>query len=121
MAAKSSSTRASGPTKRRPSTKALTRSGTPTSSAKKKTSSRESTSSAGANAKSAPESDHFRSAKNRAERILRDPEATRKLADAADKKADAKRGRRMKEVMTELRALIRIIRAYANGSYRAVS
>lgn len=71
--------------------------------------------------KSAPQGRHFGRARNRAERVLQDPEASRKLADAADRKLDKKSRGKIKEVLSDVKALIRLIRAYANGEYRAIS
>jgi uncharacterized membrane protein YkvA (DUF1232 family) len=72
-------------------------------------------------AKSAPKPKHFEQAKTRAEKVLNDPSATKKLLDAAEKKSSAKKSRRFSEVREQLKALLRLIRAYANGDYRAIS
>jgi len=77
--------------------------------------------SAQAKAKSAPKSKHFAQAKVRAEKVLKDPEAARKLVAAADKKSGAARGGKIAEMRDHIAALLRLIRAYAKGDYRAIS
>jgi uncharacterized membrane protein YkvA (DUF1232 family) len=72
-------------------------------------------------AKSAPKSMRFEQAKTRAEKVLNDPSATKKLLDAAEKKSSRTKSRRFSEVREQLKALLRLIRAYANGDYRAIS
>jgi uncharacterized membrane protein YkvA (DUF1232 family) len=72
-------------------------------------------------ARKAPRSKDFEEVRNRAERVLRDPEAATKLADAAEKKADGKKGGALTEIITETKALIRLVRAYVKNEYRAVS
>jgi uncharacterized membrane protein YkvA (DUF1232 family) len=71
-------------------------------------------------AKEAPKSEDFEQARTRAERLLRDPEATAKLADAAETKAKSEKGP-LKDVLDDVKALIRLVRAYASGTYRSVS
>lgn len=68
----------------------------------------------------AKDSDHFGKARNRAERLLRDPEAAERLADDAEEKIAKKRSKKLTEVIHDVRALIRLIRAYAAGDYRAI-
>ena len=69
----------------------------------------------------APESKEFEEARTRAERFLHDPEAAEKLADKAETKVRGKRGGALSKVISEIRALIRLLRAYVTGEYRAVS
>jgi uncharacterized membrane protein YkvA (DUF1232 family) len=69
----------------------------------------------------APKSKEFEEARTRAERFLHDPEATQKLADKADSKVEGKKGGALGKVITETKALIRLVRAYVTGEYRAVS
>jgi uncharacterized membrane protein YkvA (DUF1232 family) len=66
-------------------------------------------------------SKHSEQAKTRAEKVLNDPSATKKLLDAAEKKSSGAKSRRFSEVRGQLKALLRLIRAYANGDYRAIS
>ena len=64
---------------------------------------------------------HFEQAKTRAEKVLKDPSATKRLLDAAEKKSSGEKSRRFSEVREQLKTLLRLIRAYANGDYRAIS
>jgi uncharacterized membrane protein YkvA (DUF1232 family) len=75
----------------------------------------------GRKAKKAPESTQFEEARTRAERLLHDPEAAEKLAASAETKVQGKRGGALNKVMMETRALIRLLRAYVTGEYRAVA
>lgn len=68
----------------------------------------------------APRSAHFGKARNRAEQVLRDPGATERLADEAEKKINKKRAGKLSEVIEEVRTLIRLLRAFAAGEYRAI-
>lgn len=72
-------------------------------------------------AKSATKSKHFSEARTRAERVLRDPEATEKLLGAAEKRTEGKRAGKLAKVAGELKAMLRLVKAYATGDYRAIS
>jgi uncharacterized membrane protein YkvA (DUF1232 family) len=52
-------------------------------------------------------------------RLMSDPEATKQLADEAEKKAKGATGP-LRDILGEVKALIRLVRAYASGTYRAV-
>jgi uncharacterized membrane protein YkvA (DUF1232 family) len=69
----------------------------------------------------APKSKGFEEARTRAERFLHDPESAQKLADKAESKVEGKKGSTLGKVITETKALIRLVRAYVTGEYRAVS
>ena len=69
-------------------------------------------------AKRAPKSKHFEQAKTRAGRLLSDPKATKKLLDSAESKM--KKPSRLDEVADELKALLRLVRFYIAGDYRAI-
>ena len=69
----------------------------------------------------APKSKDFEQARTRAERFLHDPDAAGKLADQAESKVGGKRGSAFSKVIEETKALIRLMRAYVTGEYRAVS
>ena len=67
-------------------------------------------------------SGHFGKARNRAERLLRDPEGASKLTDDAESKiSEKKKDGRLATVIDDVRTLIRLVRAYTSGEYRAVS
>lgn len=53
--------------------------------------------------------------------MLHDPDATETLVDAAEKRTEGKRAAKLSRVMKELKAMLRLVRAYARGDYRAVS
>ena len=72
-------------------------------------------------AKDAPTSSHFSQARGRAERLLRDPDATDRLVEEASKRTKDKRSAKLGQVIEELRAMLRLVPAYAKGDYRAVS
>ena len=74
-----------------------------------------------ARAKEAAQSKHFSQARTRAQRLLHDADATEKLVDEAEKRTDGRRAGKLKKVMNELKAMLRLVRAYAKGDYRAVS
>jgi uncharacterized membrane protein YkvA (DUF1232 family) len=57
----------------------------------------------------------------RAKRILKDPEALARLAQKAEDKAAGSGAGPLAGVADELKALLRLIRAYARGDYRKVS
>ncbi|MDY6905099.1 MAG: DUF1232 domain-containing protein [Thermodesulfobacteriota bacterium] len=62
----------------------------------------------------------YEKARSRAEAYIKSPDELRKLADDAREKASGKKGP-LNEVWESLMACLRMIRAYANGSYRQVS
>lgn len=64
---------------------------------------------------------HLEHAKARAIKILADREATEKLVDAAEKKTNREKSGRLNAVWQQTTALLRLLRAYAVGEYRAVS
>lgn len=55
----------------------------------------------------------------RAKRCAGDADRTRRLVDAAEKKAGLRKGR-LSSLFGALSALLRLVRAWVNGSYRAV-
>jgi uncharacterized membrane protein YkvA (DUF1232 family) len=63
----------------------------------------------------------FAQAQRRARRILNDPEQLFQLAKKAEGKAGALSSGPMSGVLDDLKALLRLIRAYAKGDYRKVS
>lgn len=71
--------------------------------------------------KTAPKSGHFEKARTRAERLLRDPDAVERLANEAEAKAAKKKAGKLSAVLDDVRALIRLVRAYARGDYRAIA
>jgi uncharacterized membrane protein YkvA (DUF1232 family) len=77
--------------------------------------------SAGARAKSAPKSRYFSAARDRAERLLRDPEATETLLGAAQTRTRGMRAGKLSKVMNELKAMLRLVKAYVSGEYKAVA
>ncbi|MFO7753232.1 MAG: YkvA family protein [Desulfobacteraceae bacterium] len=62
----------------------------------------------------------YKKAKNRAAEYIRSPVELRKLVDDAQEKAGEKKGP-LDEVRESLSTCLRLIRAYADGSYRQVS
>jgi uncharacterized membrane protein YkvA (DUF1232 family) len=74
----------------------------------------------GGAAEGAPRSHDFEQARNRADRLLRDPDAAQRLADRAEQRAEREDGP-LKGVINDVRALIRLVRAYVRGDYRAVA
>jgi uncharacterized membrane protein YkvA (DUF1232 family) len=72
-------------------------------------------------AKSAPRSRYFSAARDRAERLLRDPEATETLLGAAQTRAQGMRAGKLSRVMNELKAMLRLVKAYVTGEYKAVA
>ena len=61
----------------------------------------------------------FRSARERALACVKSPQKLNQLLDRALKKSEGRRGR-LAEVWDSLRACLRLLRAYANGSYREI-
>jgi uncharacterized membrane protein YkvA (DUF1232 family) len=64
---------------------------------------------------------HLEHAKVRAMKVLADREATEKLVDAAERKTNREKSGRLNAVWQQTTALLRLLRAYAVGEYRAVS
>jgi len=64
-------------------------------------------------------SSYFRTARDRALACLKSPQKLNQLLDRALKKSEGRRGR-LVEVWDSLRACLRLLRAYANGSYRDI-
>ena len=62
----------------------------------------------------------YEKATNRAGEYIKDPEKLGKLIDNATGKANQRKGP-LKEVWNSLMACFRLIKAYANGSYRKIS
>ncbi len=62
----------------------------------------------------------YEKAKSRAEEYINSPDKLRTLADQAGKKASEKQGPFL-EVWASFMACLRLIKAYASGSYRQVS
>lgn len=60
-----------------------------------------------------------RRARSRAERLRDDPDAARRTAEKALRKAQKNRGR-LSEVWEELTALLRLVEAWATGAYREI-
>ena len=56
-------------------------------------------------------------ARTRAEALAGDPKKTRRILDAATRKADRRRGP-LKGALEDLQALIRMVRAWISGTYR---
>jgi uncharacterized membrane protein YkvA (DUF1232 family) len=73
----------------------------------------------GAKAQFAAQSKVFKKAQREARKVLKDPKEADKLASAAEEKA-AKFSGPLKDVLGDLRALIRLIRAYSKGEYRDI-
>ncbi|MGH9040597.1 MAG: YkvA family protein [Acidimicrobiia bacterium] len=63
----------------------------------------------------------FALAQQRARRVLKDPQALIQLARKAEGKAADQNAGPLSGVLGELKALLRLIRAYAKGEYRQVS
>jgi uncharacterized membrane protein YkvA (DUF1232 family) len=61
----------------------------------------------------------FRRATDRATRIVRDPDALKKLADQSFRSAASRSGS-FSDVMDEFKTLIRLVVAYARGNYRDI-
>ncbi len=59
-------------------------------------------------------------AKEAAERLLRNPDQLRRLAYESADKVQTTRARRLRQIIEEVRALIRLTYAYARGEYRAI-
>lgn len=72
-----------------------------------------------ARAAKARESDSYKKAKTRAEEYASDPEKLNDLMGRASKKARGKEGP-LGALWVQLQACIRLLKAYANGSYREV-
>jgi len=70
-------------------------------------------------ARSAPGSKFFLNARKRAQKILDDPEALKKVADESYK-SGASRSGPFAAVMDDFRALVRLVVAYARGNYRDI-
>lgn len=62
----------------------------------------------------------FKRAKSRAEKVLSDPEKMRDVAAQAARKSDDARGGPLGQVLEEVAALVRLVVAYARGTYRDV-
>ena len=63
----------------------------------------------------------FTRSRRRARSLVRDPQALMRLIDDAQRKSRKLAGGPLDDLMTDLKALLRLIRAYATGEYRAVS
>lgn len=64
--------------------------------------------------------DHFREARAHAVATLRDHLACQYLAAHAEELVQGEKGHRLGDVLPDLRALVRLLRAYSEGQYRAV-
>lgn len=63
----------------------------------------------------------FKRAKKRAEKVFSDPEKMRGIAAEASDKSKGARSGQLSEILDEISALIRLVVAYARGTYRDVS
>jgi uncharacterized membrane protein YkvA (DUF1232 family) len=70
-------------------------------------------------AEKAKDSESFKKAKSKAEEYASDPDKLNDLIDKASKKANGKKGP-LDTVWIQLMACFRLIKAYANGSYREI-
>ena len=70
-------------------------------------------------ARSAPMSKYFANARKRAQSMLDDPEALKKVADESYRSGAARSGP-FAEVMDDFRSLVRLVVAYARGNYRDI-
>lgn len=71
-------------------------------------------------ASSAPASKFFEQVKQRAGKIIDDPDKLKKLANETSNTANRRPGP-LSDVIDDLRTMIRLVMAYARGHYRAVS
>jgi uncharacterized membrane protein YkvA (DUF1232 family) len=67
----------------------------------------------------AKDSEAFKKARNKAEEYVSDPEKLNDLIDKASRKANGSKGP-LDAVWTQLMACFRLIKAYANGTYRQI-
>lgn len=63
----------------------------------------------------------FAGYRSRAREVLRDPDALDELATSARRKVAGSANSRIRELADQIKQLGRLIRAYANGSYREIS
>ena len=70
-------------------------------------------------AKKAKDSEAYKKAKNKAEQYAGDPGKLNDLIEKASKKANGKKGP-LDAVWTQLMACLRLIKAYAKGTYREI-
>lgn len=109
------------PAKKAPAAKTTAKKSPPPSKAKKARATQRASKLAAARklSPSAPMSRYFTNATSRARKILKDPEALKKVAEEANR-SGASRSGPFAAVMDDFRTLVRLVVAYARGNYRDI-